>query len=413
MRYRYMSLYFALLVLPMCLNTVLADKIDDTCNKVNQIEKYKDYFEKILKLDQDDIQTIKEICLVAYSFKAKEPDRINKTLQPYIERHNGLAFLKDIDFKIRAFNTKDAPNGLGFSYNYSKTFDIYAHQYNVAKDRSYGFTWDFKTAGNVAFEPEINPHDFLDTRFAISTYHNSGGISIRNTEKLFQSLNDLEDRLADAETQEQHDKIVRQHNNLFDQVRASVDSTQFYFDANINAGMESNQSFTERQWTLGALLGMDLKNYNRSSNFSKFNVFDYPAALVRMFSGYFAGNKFIPLGAAFPSFLIGHDFVDPQKNSQRSALGEEDPYSRIRWEFYYRTPLANISKDTLYFNVDFRYLKEVDAPISIKNADLDEFTYTVLSFTTKRGAYLSYSTGRLPFDLQSQKAYEVGWKFNL
>ena len=393
-------------------NNLYADANNNQCDKLDKLDGKT---LEMLKKTNKSIQDLKEICGLVLALNSKEPDKINKTLQPIFERHNGLAFLRDVNFKIRTFDTVDgAPGGLGFSYDYTKTGNILESQSKKALDADYGMTWDFSTKGNVAFDSKTNPNDFLDTRIALTGYRNQGGVNQYNFgEAFFKKLNKYDDQISKIENPKELEKAIQKKDGLIHKVRAMMNSTQIYSDVNLNFGLESNQSFSEKQTTFGAQLGLDIKNYNRQSNAAKYNIFDYPFALIRMLTGYFPGNAFIPLGSTIPTIVLGVDKVDPKNNTQREALGETSSYNRLRGEIYYRTPLARIKSDNLYFNVDYRYLKETDAPDIIKSAELDKFKYTVVSITAEKGAYISFTKGRLPFDLQEQKVYELGWKFHL
>ncbi len=394
---------------------------EDTTNTV--CEKYigvSGLGEQMLSADiLEGLKDAKDLCLLSMGYRSKEPDYINKAMRPFIERHNGFAFLKDVNIKIKTFDTKNAENGLGFSYDYVKTFKVKDYKYNEVKDVTTGCVWDFNAKGNVAFNSDINPANFLDNRFSLSGFHNQGGVLPNNFDlkeqkqkNWYQKLNELENELAKAETQEQHNAILAQKNNIINAVRQTL-SLQTYVDFNVNAGLESNQRFTQRQWSYGAQVSVEIKSYDRNAWQTKANIFDYPFALIRLFTGYNTIPEFVPYGSSIPTIVFGLDQVDPENNSAREALEEASTFDRYRCEIYFRSPIAYIGGNEIFFNFDYRYLHEIDAPTSIKASDIDKFEYTVISITSSNGVFVSYTDGKLPFDLSNHQAYELGWKFHL
>ena len=88
-----------------------------------------------------------------------------------------------------------------------------------------------------------------------------------------------------------------------------------------------------------------------------------------------------------------------------------------------QTIVASIDQQVLRFTVSYRYYHEFSAPQTIKNADLDHFDYLnatlrfpakVLPFVQSDDfeLYVAYTTGQLPFDQSSDKAFEVGFSTN-
>lgn len=377
---------------------------EDRCKDVENIGGYATH---ILNVNEDDIKKLEEYCQIYYGIMNKEPDYINNALNPIIERSNGLAFLKDVDFKIKGFETKNSENTLGFSYNYNKTNELTEYKYDAKKNLTTGMSWNFLAKGNVAFDSRINPKDFLDTRISISGFRDYGGISKVATATTFQTIYDLDSEWPNLEgeaLQENRQKVKR--------IVSSFLSTQTYIDYDINVGLESNQRFTQKQWTYGTKIAIDIKSYGKKSRLGNWNILDYPFALLRILSGYDNSTEFKPLGSTFPTFVIGIDQVDPVDNDSRESAGENDKFNRFKGEIYFRTPIAQFKSQEIFVNIDYRYLVEIDPSEAIKAADIDEFDYTTLSISSSNGVYISYSNGKLPFDLKSQQVYELGWKFH-
>jgi hypothetical protein len=66
----------------------------------------------------------------------------------------------------------------------------------------------------------------------------------------------------------------------------------------------------------------------------------------------------------------------------------------------------------VYVESDVRWYRELGAPVAIAAAGLDEFTYFVAALVSSDGPYISYSTGRLPFDDREDQVYELGFRLH-
>lgn len=347
-----------------------------------------------------------DICNLVIGIKERQPDTLNQTLAKFIERDNGFAFLKDIDFKLKLFEVKDANSALGFSYDYKKTKTLEDYKYSADSDVTLGWVWQISAKGNVAFDRAANPRDFLDTRIAFSGFRNNGGITAVSDKEVFKKLNDIEKELSNVTSEEELAKA-----DFFKPFREGL-GLQTYVDLNINAGLESDQSFSQRQWTYGPQIALEIKSYDRSSWVSKANIIDYPFAMLRMLTGYDGEKEFLVYGWTYPTIIVGFDQVEPVENDGRAALGEKGKFDRYRAEVYFRTPFAHVKGSEIFFNFDYRLYRERNPPGSIEAAGLNEYSYRVLSITSDKGVYVSYAKGKLPLDLASQQVYEVGWKFN-
>jgi len=179
----------------------------------------------------------------------------------------------------------------------------------------------------------------------------------------------------------------------------------------LNAGIESNQDFSKTQNTFGLRFGTGLKSWDKNNLASKLNIIDYPFELIRKITGY-DGN--IHTGITIPSVLLGFDYVNPLNDTIRENIeGELKPYPRINLEIGFRTVLAEVSNQTLFFNSSFKYFKELGASSNIQNNNYSDFSYFTASLTTSSGLYASYSYGKLPFDRQNDAVYEIGFKYKI
>jgi hypothetical protein len=326
---------------------------------------------------------------------------------------NGAPFLeKALDganVKLKVFDAGEAgqDSSLGFEYSYSR--DIAGHAFERQKQRHAGLALNFAADGNVAFDREANPNDFLKTSLAFLYYRSAGGVLPEKPDPAL--LNRLEDAAAAVDTVAALEKLS-EWQQLAQTVRDHL-SDQYYFDMAGTGGLESDQSFIKKQYYYGVHASLLAKGWNADrSALAKFNIVDYPAALLRLLSG--ADSRWRPRGSAFPEFLIGLDHLEPNDDSPRQTLaGDDSGYERARVEVSYRTLAAVYKEASLFLEANFRHYREISPSAEIKAAGLDEHTYftVALLMPQANGLYLSYTTGKLPLDAEDDQVYELGFKY--
>jgi hypothetical protein len=107
--------------------------------------------------------------------------------------------------------------------------------------------------------------------------------------------------------------------------------------------------------------------------------------------------------------------VDPSKDEARQAALGTRPLERYyRWdfEFLYSYPLGP-GKQITAVEFNYRLYREVSPPSAVEQAGLDRHRLGTLRLGLKNDLFLAYSRGRLPFDRQSDKIFEIGWSHNL
>lgn len=104
--------------------------------------------------------------------------------------------------------------------------------------------------------------------------------------------------------------------------------------------------------------------------------------------------------------------VDPKDDTAREAVLEDlDTYDRLGIELVYK---LKIDKGILkHFEANYRYYKELGADDVIKDAGLDDFRLVTYRLGLKNGAYVAYSSGELPFNLQDDQIFEIGYSYSL
>jgi len=107
--------------------------------------------------------------------------------------------------------------------------------------------------------------------------------------------------------------------------------------------------------------------------------------------------------------------IDPTDDAERAAvLGAVslDKYYRTDLEVLYIHPLDwKQLVRTLEFN--YRYFRESSPAAPVEAAGLDRFQLITYRIGLPRDLFVAYSTGKLPFDRQSDRIFEVGLTYKL
>ncbi|HBF38906.1 MAG TPA: hypothetical protein DDW50_16495 [Firmicutes bacterium] len=334
----------------------------------------------------------------------EQPLTINKELQSVLTPDSAWKFLKDLNLQLSTFTTSDGIQSLGLRYTLSKDVN---HLYFTHNDSlQTGISYSLDLDGNVAFEENINPDNFLNSNFSVHYFRSQGGV-IKTTDDFYTKLNQLEDKIAAIDDQNQ--LLASPELKVFATALRSQLSDQYYIDFSAIGGLESNQSFTEKQFYYGVQLGLDLKAWNPQSNLAKYNIFDWPFALIRFLSD--NDSTFSPRGSAIPAVLFGLDMVDPLTGVVKKLHEDDSFFTRLRAETSFRTPLS--LRNSIFFEASYRYYWEPGASDLVQQNDMDKFGYFAAAITMPTGIFASYTTGKLPSDLESDRVYELGFKLNL
>jgi hypothetical protein len=337
----------------------------------------------------------------------EDPDTLNKALQSLIAADNPLRkFVDAANIKFKAFDSDKTgtDKSLGVSYDFSKDFSRYFVSDETA--RSDGLTFNISAKGNVAFDKAANPRDFLDSKLAFLGFASRGG-AIATDDQTRAKLNDLEDAAAESQTREEFlrnpatveaARIIRAHM-----------TTQYYGELGVNGGIESDQSFSQKQYTYGGHLALDIKGWNPDSPWARFNFFDYPFAATRLLLQ--NDTSWSPRGSALPSVIAGIDQVMPTGDDPRAKVGDKSDFPRLKFETGYRTLVGYIGGESAFFEANFRYYQELGASAAVKAASLDHATVFTAVLLLPRNTYVSYSVGRLPFDVKDSQVYELGFQY--
>ncbi len=315
-----------------------------------------------------------------------------------------LKWLNNFDLDLKTFQNKDSTkSALGFAYNLNIERAKITEKGHIKRGKSISL----ETKGNVSFNKEVNPYNFLNTKLAFNLFRIGGGVTVTTTPNDLVYYANLRRKLA---TYENSETILnapewREMNEKFKLKNSWILKYDF------NAGLESNQDFSKKQSTLGMRLGGTLKSWNKNSLASKLNILDYPFAAFRKLTQY---KGTLHSGITLPTLLFGFDYVNPTKDTLRKKSDPNlKPFPRMHFEAGFRTVLTEISSQTLFFNSSFKHFKEINASNEIKNNSFDSFSYFTAAIASSSGVYVSYSNGKLPFDRRKEAVYEIGFKYQL
>jgi hypothetical protein len=338
----------------------------------------------------------------------QDPETLNKILKEGLSADTKWKFLKDVDFQFKTIRTGgDSASALGFSYSYSK--DLKKIELLADSVSATGLMFSLDSRGNVSFDPSVNPEDFLSTDASFHFYQNRGGV-LPSSIEVQKKLNELQAKLVDIEDLSQLDRspLWKEFQKLIRQYL----TTQYYWDISVVGTFESNQKFTTTQAGYGLQAALDVKEWNLDGFLARYNIFDWPFAAIRYLSN--TDESFAPKGSTLPTILFGVQQIIPQAGDPRKDLGvTSSSFARLRGEIAFRTLLGSHGQYQAFFESDFRYYQEVQPPVVVQAAGLDQYIFFTGALSLSNGFYVSYSTGKLPFDAKKDQVYEIGFQYKL
>lgn len=353
--------------------------------------------------------------------RLKEEDVLNTFLRRIDPDSPIQRLLDQVNFRLKVFDTQDPANdkaNLGFEYGLEKSVLNWSADPSQ-QDHPIAINFDFHSRGNVAFDQDVNPSDFLDTGLRFDAFQFRSGV---NTEKEMEAgieavwaehLQRAAQLAAEVEgTPEQVDRSPEWKAFMasFEEAYLKRAGTEVLWSLAADGALESDQSFTTKQYAYGLQAGLLVRAWSSEALLAKLNVFDYPFAVLRYLTG--ADERFQPSGQAFPSFLAGLDLVDPVNDPDREAVtGDEEPYPRFSSEIAMRSKVSSLGGQYVWFSATWRYFRELGAEADVRAAGLDDQSYFAASLEFPQGWVLTYATGRLPLDLIDDDVWELGFNF--
>jgi len=151
---------------------------------------------------------------------------------------------------------------------------------------------------------------------------------------------------------------------------------------------ETDQAFENEQWV-----------YGLSATYGKDDIF---------------GKK------GFFGIDLGRGLVDPTEDKARqTALGTTslDKYYRNELEILFIYPIGEavpfLGKMADSFEFNYRYYQESGAPAAVEAAKLDTFFLRTFRLNLEHDLFIAYSEGKLPFDVQEDEFFTLGFKYDL
>lgn len=312
-------------------------------------------------------------------------------------------FLRDFGVEFKAFENDGQETSLGVGYSYDRNFGD-----GSDFTRLWGYDASLRLNGNVAFDDQTNPKDFLTTNVTLGL---AGALA--SDTQLSSDVNDRLDQIEEALTkpmaEAERRALLRESNTL--ERQSGMHSGWLWGKVGLNAGFESNQRFTSRNYTAGIRAAVDIKDMHADGNLSRFNILDYPFAALRVVSGY--DDEWLPRGSALPTAILTVDHVSPDGSDPRAKAGDTSDYWRLGFEAAMKTPIFRLNDTRFLANISYRYFQEFNASVAVRAADLDRIDYLAIGIEQEgTGLFVTYSTGQLPFDAKSDESFELGIKYH-
>lgn len=338
-----------------------------------------------------------------------QADLMNQFLGSLTTTNSALAWLKALHLHFKVFEAdipgKDA--GLGVDYNFDKAV---TDAQVFGKENPAYLTFNLKARGTVSFDKNNDPNDFLESGAQIHLWQFFGP-----TDEDPVGADGL--TLADRTFRElASDKYKGKSGNelratpawrKFEAQAFDQDPAEYFYDFAGSFALESNQTFSKKQYAYGAALQARARVWNPDSPLSRFNFFDWPFALTRMIGG----DDWKPRGRYLPGIMAGIDLVDPAGNADRFAVDpDRSAYPRFKAEMGFRSKVMEFEGKSVWFNAGYRYFHELGASAAIRAAEMDAQRYFTASLDLPGNIAITYSTGKLPFDLKSQQVWAVGYR---
>jgi len=283
------------------------------------------------------------------------------------------------------------------------------------------------STGTVAFDGTTRPRDFMESALTWRASYDVGGVSKPSAARaacdflaaspgagladgmpaLFALRTELALEAAEAETPEEllkcdaYRELMRQATDLLED--------QVHFDIGLDLGLENTQDFAQRQLRFGLASAFEYKSWESGSVMPYFNVFDYPASLVRWMTGY--DEEWGPGGHLFPILMFDVSQVMVEKNRVRNAAGDDDDFVRAHFEASYRAPLGEIGSELYYLDAVYHHYADLDPSASIEAARLDDFDYLTVELNTEDGVFFAVDVGQLPFEARDTTVVSLGYRF--
>ena len=276
----------------------------------------------------------------------------------------------------------------------------------IRRDRDdLGLALEASAAGLLTAVASENPDDFLESTLDVQLVWGRGGRA--DSAVIARHVTGLLDSLAAADARSNGSlAFARGMAELWDSL-----STQTYLTFGPHLSYETDQTFDRNQYAVGVKLGVDVKAWNPTSGLAKANVFDWPAALLRVLTGTDSG--FHPSGSSIPTLEAQLQRVTPGSSPERDAAGGSGAFNRVQLTLRSRSRAAELGDGNLvWLDLTWRHFREMGPSDAIRAAGLDRSTRFLVVLEGPTGFTVSWATGRLPLDTTDGDRWGLGWRFH-
>jgi len=308
-------------------------------------------------------------------------------------------------------------DGYALDYNWSRSFDnattrvkISGSETNIKTLSTASYNLELFAKGSYAWADASNNEDL--SKFGITAKYMKSSSAWND---LGQSSTWYRDCVTVTEPGENGDDAVA--NCWLEFITPNDTLGAFAYEFGFNYHTEGNQDLSEKQDAYGASFALSYEPA-RNSTLQRLNLLDYPFRWLRNFSDLPYFNP------SLPTISLALEQVDPDGNTRRTQLMNAGAtYDRAHFVAAFSTRAGAINGYPITFEWIYQAYAEVDAPASVKAANLDEFEHSKISLYIpmpfsgidlgSEEIFVSYTSGTLPFDLIGEAAVSIGWQSNL
>lgn len=215
----------------------------------------------------------------------KQADLLNQALGAVTASNSGPDFLKALHLHVKTFapTSSDENATLGIDYEYDKAV---TNARLFGEDNPAYLTFNIKARGNVSFDQDNNPADFLQSGFQFHLWQFFGQTDEDPVDKNGEPIADrVFAELAKYKGKSGPEIRATPEWQNFVQHAFDNDRSDFLYDVAGNLSFESNQTFSKKQLAYGLEVHATARVWDPNSPASKFNVLDWPFALTRTLGG--------------------------------------------------------------------------------------------------------------------------------
>jgi hypothetical protein len=330
----------------------------------------------------------------------RNPQSLNPALAELAEVTHTRGVIGVLDVHFVSLQQAD-DHGLALAYDWRRDLARTAHKQGSPHG---GFHSALEARGVLVPSGDDNPEDFNEFSAHTSYFYGRGGAA--SPALMRAHLSGIADSAGAFRPRDGYigsAPYLKLMAGIWDSL-----TTQFYFTGGLEARYESDQGGATTQWATGARLGFDLKVWNPHLGGARFNVFDWPTALVRLVTG--TDPSFQPSGAAIPTVSIAYHRVSPGSNAVRDSIADLDPFDRLALELRWRTKLTSVEQGPVWLSAEFRHHLELGADPAVSGAGLHRHSRIHMQVETPHGFTLSWARGKLPFTDSDDDRWGVGFQ---